>query len=115
MSILAEGLTALFQILYLISAFNVIPKPGFTVIKHVLLFASVSSVAHVPLIHILLGTKYRLHAGFISDAHNHPGRHAEEPDRILLDLLDRNAVHEWANTRTTQRWRPATTRVHASM
>ena len=40
---LAEGLTMPLQILYLISAFRVLPEPGFTVMDAVLLFASVSS------------------------------------------------------------------------
>jgi len=60
---LAEGLTALFQILYLISAFRVIPDPGFTVMEHVLLFISVSSAADVFLIHILLDTNTDLTQG----------------------------------------------------
>ncbi len=42
-SMLAEELTVLLQILYLISAFRVMPEPGFTVMDAVLLFASVSS------------------------------------------------------------------------
>ncbi len=62
-SMLAEGLTALFQILYLISAFRVIPDPGFTVMEHVLLFISVSSAADVFLIHILLDTNTDLTQG----------------------------------------------------
>jgi hypothetical protein len=40
---LAEGLIMRLQILYLISAFRVLPEPGFTVMDAVLLFASVSS------------------------------------------------------------------------
>ncbi|KAH8981336.1 hypothetical protein EDB92DRAFT_1820289 [Lactarius akahatsu] len=36
----------------------------------------------------------------------------KEPDRILLDLPDRNAVRDWASTRTDQGRRRATTRVH---
>ena len=40
---LAEGFTIPLQILYLVSAFRVLPEPGFTVMDAVLLFASVSS------------------------------------------------------------------------
>jgi hypothetical protein len=75
----AEGFTALLQIFYLISAFHVLPEPGFTVMDAVLLFVAVSSAAHVFLLHIFSGTKYRLDAGVISDAHNHPRWHADEP------------------------------------
>ncbi|KAH9052578.1 hypothetical protein EDB87DRAFT_1692111 [Lactarius vividus] len=39
-SMLAEGFTALFQIVYLISALNWIPVPGFAVMDNVLLFVS---------------------------------------------------------------------------
>ncbi|KAH9037099.1 hypothetical protein EDB85DRAFT_1888561 [Lactarius pseudohatsudake] len=39
-SMLAEGFTALFQIVYLISAFDLIPVLGFTVMDSVLLFVS---------------------------------------------------------------------------
>ncbi len=52
---LAEGLTALFQILYLISAFRVMPEPGFTVMDSVLLFASVGSACSY---YTLPGTNY---------------------------------------------------------
>ena len=51
--ILAEGFTVLFQILYLISAFRVLPEPGFTVMDAVLLFTSVSSACSY---HTLPGT-----------------------------------------------------------
>ncbi|KAH9053133.1 hypothetical protein EDB87DRAFT_1711764 [Lactarius vividus] len=39
-SIFAKGFTALSQVLYLVSALNVIPQPSFTVMEHVLVFAS---------------------------------------------------------------------------
>ena len=52
------------------------------------------------LLTILVGTKiYRLNAGIISDAHSHPRYHSDEPSRIPLDPLDRNAVHEKPSTR----------------
>ena len=57
------------------------------------------------LLKILFGTKiyYRLNAGIISDAHNHPRFHSVEPSRISLDPpLDRNAVHEKPSTRAAQ-------------
>jgi hypothetical protein len=36
-------------------------------------------------------------AGLISDAHNCPRVHAEEPSRSLFDLLERHAVRENAD------------------
>jgi sterol desaturase/sphingolipid hydroxylase (fatty acid hydroxylase superfamily) len=73
-STLAEGLTALLQIFYLISAFGVLPQPDFIII----VFISVSTV-HMFLRHIFSSTKYRLDIEFISDAHNRPSWHANEP------------------------------------
>ena len=49
------------QILYLISAFRVLPEPGFTVMDAVLLFASVSSPCPVT----LSGTNTKLRRAYI--------------------------------------------------
>ena len=48
-----SGFTAQLQILYLISAFQVLPDPGFTVMDAVLLFISVSTATCVPSTHSL--------------------------------------------------------------
>jgi hypothetical protein len=94
----AEGFTELLQILYVISAFQVLPDPGFTVMDAVLLFISVSSATWS--FYISSGTEYQANIGSISDAHSHPRCHAEEPSRTLLDPLDRRAV---ASIRTIPR------------
>jgi hypothetical protein len=107
--ILAEGLTALLQILYLISTFGVLPEPDFIII----VFISVSTV-HVFLRHIFSGTEYRLNTEFISDAHNRPCWNANEPSRTLLDPLHQNAVRARASARAAQGYQHATTRVHHS-
>jgi hypothetical protein len=72
---LAEGLTMRLQILYLISAFRVLPEPGFTVMDAVLLFASVSSAWSATYSQVLILN----YVGLIPDAHSHPRLHAKEP------------------------------------
>ena len=82
--ILADGFAELFQILYVISAFQVMSNLGFIVMDAVLLFISVSSAT----LHIFLSTEYWANIGPISHAHSHSRCRAEEPSRTLLDPLE---------------------------
>ena len=62
--VIAEGLTAIFQIIYFFSLFSMPDTPGFTL----MVFLSVR-IAHVFLLHIL-NTNFNI--AHISDAHNNP-------------------------------------------
>ena len=72
---LAEYFLIPLQILYLISAFRVLPEPGFTVMDAVLLFASVSTACPATRSRVLILN----YVGLISDAYSHPRLLAKEP------------------------------------